>query len=146
MKRWRKPIWAWLTLWALIALQAPSPLWACPMTGRIGEASHICRMPAGRSCCKQHNGSCCKFLPFPLLPQNSDDDRQQNVLAPVAPEKFSGAPVVYFEISFLPAQSAPLYAAPAMPEIFPQAASPPFLTLHRPAPLAPRAPPVSLLS
>lgn len=150
MKRWLSPAYQWLAFWAIVALQMPSPSWACPLTGRIGATAAICRdMPPGDPCSAHKSGSCCKFLPFPVLPQNSDDERQQNVLAPASSTALiSQAPIGATSTAFcsLAVFRAPENNISARPRIFLHATSPPFLILHRPAPLAPRAPPVALLS
>lgn len=153
MKRcqaWRV-LWSLLALLALGALNAPAPLWACPMTGRIGNAELVCRdmAPATPDTpsapCAQSGRGCCKHLPFPLLPFNFDDARNQNALSGAVGGSTLPPVVVWAPIASLPlVELAPLIVESPRPS--PVAASPPFISLNRPAPRASRAPPVALLS
>jgi hypothetical protein len=106
-------------------------------------------MPPGVICCSKSDKPCCKPLPFPPLPFNSDDRRSHNIL--VAVRAFNLAADSAKTVDF-GQQALFLVALPAISVVTPVAtqpylsATPPFLTLHRPASLASRAPPVALLS
>ena len=149
--RWRLrsgfSILAWL---ALFVLQMPTPAWSCSMTGRVGDQTAICRgMPPGVTCCSRSGKPCCQPLSFPPLPYNSDDSRSQNIIALVhitETKTDTGKAARVSDQSFI---SAPLpvcriISAVRINSLF--STAPPFLTLHRPASIASRAPPLSLLS
>jgi hypothetical protein len=44
MKKWQSSFWTVLTLVALFATTLPSLVWACPMTGQIGDAPQFARV------------------------------------------------------------------------------------------------------
>ena len=149
--RWcSRPLFLILAWLALIASQMPTPAWSCSVTGRVGDETAICRgLPPGMKCCTKSSKPCCQPLSFPPLPFNSDDSRSHNILAPIraveitihadkktsSGEHFSTLATPAANFLFKPARTVSHFAT-----------APPFLTLHRPASLAPRAPPVALLS
>ncbi|HEY0074381.1 MAG TPA: hypothetical protein VGB77_09785 [Abditibacteriaceae bacterium] len=150
MRWWLRPLFSILVWLALFASQMPTPAWSCSMTGRVGDETAICRgMPPGLICCSKSDKPCCKPLPFPPLPFNSDDRRSHNILVAVRAFNLAADSVKTVDFG---QQALSLVTPPAISVVTPVATrsyfstAPPFLTLHRPASLASRAPPIALLS
>ena len=98
MSSWRRLPLTLMALFALCALMLPSLVWACPMSGRVGNATQVCRATtenarAAMPCCAKNRatplpsclGKCCK--PIPQLP--SQDSNKNSALHPVN-ANFSG--------------------------------------------------------
>lgn len=76
MRKWRSPAWAMLAIVALFATILPAHAWSCPMTGRTGDATTVCRSKAATGaetilpCCRHMASSrclskCCKSVSLP---------------------------------------------------------------------------------
>ncbi len=156
-----------MALLALLALVAPSFVWACPITGRTGSAATVCAAPTGfiqgaakaagiMPCCAHMQapaqasgatclGVCCKSVP--QLPQ-SDQDRgtppiqaHADTLSVLA--HLAKATLATLLASALP--PAPLAVEPPQGLAFHNAAasSTPPLAQHAPSASAGRAPPLA---
>ncbi len=144
MKTARRPLFLVLSLLAIFGLQLPATLWACPMTGVIGNATEVCRgtMPtSGAMPCAHLGGKCCK--PFSVPPSSQTDEKHSQ-------HSFTLANTATPSVSFVPLAASVLVVWPqtlqlSVPERKWLALSshppPKFTSLYRPASLAGRAPP-----
>ncbi len=147
MKKWQSSLWIMLTLVALFATTLPSLVWACPMTGQIGDAATICQgaMPQTgisdiQPCADPHR--CCKPLSLP-----NNNERNQSTGA-ATQNRLIGAPAQSLQTSQISAgvaavlpSSFTLFVAPQRSGLRP-AALLPLRSQHRPHAAAGRAPPV----
>jgi len=86
MKKWLRPSMMVMALLALFASALPALSWACPVTGRIGEAATVCnRLPANKAsaampCCakRQAAGKSCLVRCCKEVPQPSGSDKEKN--------------------------------------------------------------------
>ena len=146
-----------MALLALMASALPSFAWACPVSGRIGSDTTVCKgmMPASVAPsdatlqpCAHMGGKCCKPVSLPPLQNQSPDDEKHPVTS-FAPVSDAGA-----ALAFLLAHPPTVEIAVVLPAE-PRAVTPPqvwlarlnnsppsFLSQHRPASLAGRAPPI----
>ncbi len=144
MKMARRPLFLLLSLLAMFAFQLPATLWACPMTGRIGDATEVCRdaMPTSAAMpCAHMGGKCCKPLSLPPSPQTDDKHSQHSfTLADTSTPHVHPVPQVA-SVAVVWPQSLQL----SVPERTWRALSfhppPKSSSLQRPAALAGRAPP-----
>jgi hypothetical protein len=144
MKTARRPLFLVLSLLAIFGLQLPATLWACPMTGVIGNATEVCRgtVPtSGPMPCAHLGGKCCK--PFSVPPSSQTDEKHSQ-------HSFTLADTAIPSVSFVPLAASVLVVWPqklqlSVPERKWLALSshppPKFTSLYRPASLAGRAPP-----
>ena len=85
MKLWRRPSLAMFSLLALLLTWLPQIVWSCPMTGRIGAASQVCRFSqsspvsasqhcerkANKANSQQKTRGCCLKAKAPTPPTHS---------------------------------------------------------------------------
>jgi hypothetical protein len=151
MKQGRGSIWLMGALLALFASACPAPAWACPVTGRVGDAALVCQGKTPGARCPAHcahaGGKCCKSLPLPPLPNGNPDEARDGGLLKVTPFYSAAlirlsAPSVSIGPDIAPLPEWPRVLAPLIEAPRFTASPPPFIALHRPASLAGRAPPV----
>lgn len=145
-----RSLWVFLSLAALFVSVLPAPAWACPVTGRMGDSKLVCRAPGNLralKCCGQcakAGGKCCKPISLPPLLNNEDDPRDHNLkiasTSPLDPPVLIGLSA-FVAVNALPSIFQTLSLVP-----IPTASPPPLFSNLLSAPLASRAPPVSLLS
>ena len=117
MKKWQSSFWIVLTLVALFATTLPSLVWACPMTGQIGDAAAICQnmmqqTGAATQLCADPR-RCCKPLTLPVNNERNENAgtvaQNRTITAPSQPLRvahtFNGATAVL--PSFFILHSAP---------------------------------------
>ncbi|MDQ3812448.1 MAG: hypothetical protein M3347_00695 [Armatimonadota bacterium] len=152
MKKWRSRPWIIGSLVALLAAVMPSLAWACPMTGRIGDAAIVCHCAkaaatlATTPACAESHGKCCKQLPVPSSDTNQDS--RENILAfrsQLATVSLSPQLTKIAQAGPIPLAlpSPPPSLVPVRGLIFDRNLSPPHLAgQHAPPTHAGRAPPV----
>lgn len=154
MKKWLRSSTVMIALLALMASALPSSAWACLMSGRIGSAATVCKgmMPASVAPgdatsppCAHMGGRCCKPVSLPPLSNQSSDDEKH----PVTAFALAASAALTFLPAYLPTVEIAVVLPPAPRAVTPPQEwlarrnnSPPsFLSQHRPASLAGRAPP-----
>ncbi len=71
MQRWRRPTTIILAMVAFFASLLPAPSWACPITGRIGDATLVCAQMSPH--CARAFSKCCH--PVSMPPQSANATR-----------------------------------------------------------------------
>lgn len=154
MKTARRPFLFFLSLLAIFILQLPASLWACPMTGIIGNATEVCHgaMPiektpaetplSNAAPCNHLGGKCCKPLSLPPASQTDDKHSQHSFTAAAdSVTPLSVVPVVASWAVIWP-QAPQQISVPEQAWLALSFHPPPqFISLHHPAALAGRAPP-----
>ena len=148
MKKWQSCFWTVLTLVALFAATLPSLVWACPMTGQIGDAATICQQMMPQSgisstspCADPHR--CCKPLSLP-----TSNEHNQTTSA-VAQNRLIGAPSQFFQTSQTSSSATAVLLSSFTLSVEPQRLNSrptalllPLRSQHRPLSTAGRAPPL----
>lgn len=157
MKKWLHSSMTMMALLALFALGVPSLAWACPVTGRTGNAATVCdRSPNGgtsvaMSCCARVQapgtgcmGQCCKSVPQP----SGSDQNKDTAAAPSHADtasllsQLTQAAHTTLVVSTLP--TIPLTMEPThRVDVGDSPSETHLLAQHAPAAFAGRAPPLS---